>query len=100
MTLQWLTCRKNNQLFFNRFFVCGFCLHSGKIENGCSQGIFEKKGIIHVSTTEKPDLELALELAIEVGAEDVSVEADEDDVLFLQVGVYLSSKILMAIYKI
>lgn len=58
--------------------------HGGKIKNGCTHGLFEKKGIIHVTPTEKPDLESALELAIDVGAEDVSVESDEDGALYLQ----------------
>lgn len=75
----------SNKLQLVRNEIQSICKkHGGRIENGCSESIFDKKGIIHVATTNEPNLETALELAIEVGAEDVSVESDEDNAPFLQ----------------
>ncbi|CAI9726629.1 Hypothetical predicted protein [Octopus vulgaris] len=55
-----------------------------KLEPRCSEGMFEKKGVIHVTPTEGFDLANALDLAIEVDAEDVFQESEEDGSPYLK----------------
>ncbi|XP_029640156.1 probable transcriptional regulatory protein PERMA_0079 [Octopus sinensis] len=55
-----------------------------KLEPRCSEGMFEKKGVIHVTPTEGFDLANSLDLAIEVDAEDVFQESEEDGSPYLK----------------
>ncbi|GAB1606492.1 uncharacterized protein LOC115215122 [Argonauta hians] len=55
-----------------------------KHEPHCTEGMFEKKGVIYVKPMEGFNLADALDLAIEVNAEDVMEESDEENSPYLK----------------